>query len=136
MHMTTFLPALAAAACLLLAPRSAAAQREGASPPSPGRLLATYHFAARQATAFPATVTIADSAGTLTATAMVPGAPAALPLTVTPMNADLVLQGETQRGVLTLVLERQNEGAPEGRFSGRWSLGDAEGELRGRMRTK
>ena len=55
-------------------------------------------------------------------------------MTVAILESDLVLQGETPDGVLTMVLDRQNEGGSMRVASGRWMLGTAEGTLRGRVK--
>ena len=44
-----------------------------------------------------------------------------------------MLQGSTADGVLTLVIERQNDGNGTRVASGRWMLGSAEGTLRGKV---
>jgi hypothetical protein len=98
------------------------------------RTVAVFRFAASQNTDMPAQVTVADSAGELVATYRLAGARGAGPMTVDVLNTDLVLQGETPSGALTLVLYRQNdpEVAAARAIVGRWSLGDHQGELRGR----
>jgi hypothetical protein len=78
------------------------------------------------------TVTVADSAGALVANTRLRGETAVRPLTVSVIESDLVLQGETPEGVLTLVLDRQATGTEPKVTSGRWALGSAEGTLRGR----
>jgi hypothetical protein len=52
---------------------------------------------------------------------------------VTVIESNLVLQGQTPDGVLTLVLDRQNEGGAIKLASGTWTLGKASGQLRGRV---
>jgi len=100
--------------------------------PAP-RVLAQYAFTTTpRHSAFPVTITVADSAGSFVASARIPGSPAATPMTVTVLDSNLVLQGATPDGVLTLVLDRQNEGGITPLTSGRWSLGYAEGSLRSR----
>ncbi len=97
------------------------------------RVLATYDFGNRpQSAALPRMVTVTDSAGTIIARADVDGERRPIPMIVYAMDTDLVLQGETSEGVLTLVLDRQNEGDNMKFTSGRWMLGRAEGQLRGR----
>ena len=48
------------------------------------------------------------------------------------LGNDLVLQGNTPSGVLTLVLYGQSDGATAP-LTGRWMLGTEQGELRGRV---
>ena len=124
------------AATLAVAARPLAAQQVSAQPvPSASRIVATYDFGfARRAVAFPSSVTVADSAGTLVAQAAITGQRREVPMTVTILETDLVLQGETPDGVLTMVLDRQNEGGSTRVASGRWMLGTAEGTLRGRVK--
>ena len=124
------------AATLAVATRPIAAQQASAQPvPSASRIVATYDFGfARRAVAFPSIVTVADSAGTLVAQAAITGQRREVPMTVTILETDLVLQGETPDGVLTMVLDRQNEGGNTRVASGRWMLGTAEGTLRGRVK--
>ena len=121
------------AATLAVATRPITAQQANARPvPSSSRIVATYDFGfARRAVAFPSSVTVADSAGTLVAQAAIAGQRREVPMTVTILETDLVLQGETPDGVLTMVLDRQNEGGSTRVASGRWMLGTAEGTLRG-----
>ena len=120
----------AAAALGVVASPAAAQQGRSASSVTP-RVVATYDFGAkRRAITFPRTVTVADSAGQLVARVALAGAGKELPMTVTVIESDLVLQSETPDGVLTLVLERQNDGGPGSVAPGRWSLGRSEGKLR------
>jgi hypothetical protein len=53
-------------------------------------------------------------------------------MVVTVLDTDLVLQGETPSGVLTLQLFGQNDAATTDAVAGRWWLGEQKGELRGR----
>ena len=124
------------AATLAVAARPLAAQQVSAQPvPSASRIVATYDFGfARRAVAFPSSVTVADSAGTLVAQAAIAGQRREVPMTVTMLETDLVLQGETPDGVLTMVLDQQNEVGSMRVASGRWMLGTAEGTLRGRVK--
>jgi hypothetical protein len=95
------------------------------------RTVAVYRFGAPREAGMPTQVTVADSVGQLVATFRLSGAGAARPMRVDVLNTDLVLQGDTPSGVLTLVLYRQNESEPAGTFAGRWSLGEQQGTLRG-----
>jgi len=128
---TTFLAITTAASLTLAAP--AAAQRSSAIPDGTARVVATYDF--RNATAnthFPRSVTIADSAGAILARVDLAGTVRSVPMLVTVIDNDLVLQGDTPDGVLTLVLDRQNEGGNTRLTRGTWTLGKAEGKLVGR----
>lgn len=125
--------AIAAAATLTIAASPLAAQQTNAIPDGSGRVVATYGFRnAPRNTAFPRSVTVADSAGTILARVELAGATRSVPMTVTVIESNLVLQGDTPDGVLTLVLDRQNEGGDIKLATGSWTLGRAEGKLRGR----
>jgi hypothetical protein len=97
------------------------------------RTIAVYKFTASRILRLPTTITVADSAGQLIANFRLanfanPGA-----MSVEVMGNDLVLQGETPSGLLTLVLYRQNAADVPSTFVGWWSLGNEEhGDLRGR----
>lgn len=130
MRSRILISALAAAVTLGVASPVAAQQGHSVSSITP-RIVAKYDFGAkRRAITFPRTVTVADSAGQLVARVALAGADKELPMTVTVIDSDLVLQSDTPDGVLTLVLERQNEGGSGIVAPGRWSIGRAEGKLR------
>ena len=132
---TALYSALTSVAALASVSTPVAAQQHDVAPTLTPRVVATYDFGAkRRAIAFPSVVTVADSAGTLVATASIPSARTEVPMTVTVLDSDLVLQGETIDGVLTMVLDRQNEGGATRVTTGRWTLGAAEGSLRGQRR--
>lgn len=97
------------------------------------RPLVIYRFAGLHDVTMPTQVIVADSAGQLVATFRLAGSSAVRPMQVDVMDSDLVLQGETPSGVLTLVLYGQNDSNGEAALSGRWLLGSREGELRGRV---
>ena len=80
----------------------------------------------------PDQVTVADSAGVIVAGLRLHGAREARPMLIDVLGTDLVLQGETPEGVLTLRLYGQGNPADTGSFAGRWWLGAREGTLRGR----
>lgn len=127
--------ALASMTALTIAAAPAAAQQRNDATPNVSRVVATYDFGAKhRAIAFPSIVTVSDSAGTLVASASIPGSRNEIPMVVTVLDSDLVLQGETSDGVLTMVLDRQNEGGKASLTTGRWALGKAEGQLRGTAR--
>ena len=96
------------------------------------RTVAVYHFGSPRAVGLPTLVTLADSAGKLMAAFSLAGSGAAHPMTVDVLDSDLVLKGATPAGLLTLVLYRQNDSDAADAWVGRWSLGDYQGELRGR----
>ena len=127
----TFLAVAAAASLTLAAPL--AAQRSSAVPVGTARVVATYNFRNAPANlAFPRAVTITDSAGAILARVDLAGAVRSIPMLVTVIENTLVLQGDTPDGVLTLVLDKQNEGGTTRLTRGTWTLGKAEGTLVGR----
>lgn len=139
MRTLTALTAITAAAFGIAARPVAAQQLSMASkatiavaaPTDVQRVLATYDFGNRpRSIAFPRMVSVVDSAGTLIAKAAISGDPREIPLTVTIMNSDLVLQGQTADGVLTLVLENQNDAEAKAGTTGKWILGNSRGTLR------
>lgn len=128
----TFLAVAAAAASLTLA-APLAAQNTSAIPAGGARLVATYDFRKTPSElTFPRTVSIADSAGSIIARADYAGTVKSVPMLVTMIDNNLVLQGETPDGVLTLILDKLNEGGSTRFTSGTWTLGKAEGKLIGR----
>jgi hypothetical protein len=93
------------------------------------RTLAVYEFNATT-DGMPTRVTIADSAGTLVAAYRLRTGGIVRPMRVNVSDSDILLQGETPRGTLTLVLYDQND--PVSRtLAGTWALGSRQGELRG-----
>lgn len=131
---------LVAAAALCAAARPAAAQhaavpghvRPAAHADAAVRPLASYRLAAARRAALPAEVTVADSAGALVASYRLPGAAEPQPMVVTVIGTDVVLQGETPSGVLTLQLYGQNDADAAAPVEGRWSRAGQEGSLHGR----
>ena len=125
---------LVTAAVLALAAAPLAAQQSNAIPTGTARVVASYDFFnAPNSSAFPRSVTVADSAGTIVAYVDVAGEAKSIPMTVTVIERNLVLQGQTADGVLTLMLDRQNEGGVIKLTSGTWTLGKAQGQLRERV---
>jgi glucose/arabinose dehydrogenase len=125
---------IVAGALCVAAARHAVAQ--STAPSSASRLVATYHIASQNHDrTMPSLVTIADSAGHLVATYHAPADSAAHPMGVIVYGDDLVLVGETSRGVLEMVLTGQNGRTGQRDFVGRWSRGEQEGLLRGRNRS-
>ena len=130
---------------LPLAAAPAAAQR-AASPravapvvPAVGnvRPVATYTLSSTsRTTRLPEHITVADSAGALVAYYRLPGDRSAYPMLVVVMGSDLVLQGDTPAGILTLELFDANDSrdaatrgtAPQGR----WHVDAQQGTLRAR----
>ena len=97
------------------------------------RTVAVYRFSAPRTTRMPEVVTVTDSAGQLAASFRLPGARVARPMEISVIESDLVLQGQTPTGVLTLRLYRQYDGDAATRpVTGRWWLAGEEGVLRGR----
>ena len=97
------------------------------------RTIAIYKFTASRILRLPTTITVADSAGQLIANFRLANASEAGAMSVDVMGNDIILQGETPRGLLTLVLYRANAADVPSSFIGYWSLGnDEHGELRGR----
>lgn len=123
---------IAAAALAVIATPAAAQQSRTAQAP---RVVARYDFGvARRAITLPSTITVADSAGTLVASARVAGAREPIPMLVHVIESDLVLEAATPDGILTVVLDKQADGAVTSAAAGRWALGKLEGNLRTRAR--
>jgi hypothetical protein len=142
----SILSPLAATALCVAAVRPAAAQQAAAaeyvrpavrhtvSTPDTVQLrtLAVYRFTTIRVAGMPSQVTVADSAGELVATFRRPGTRDAAPMVVDVLGTDITLHGATPAGVLTLVLLGQNDPDASGTLTGRWTLGDRQGVLRGR----
>ena len=129
MRSTTIFASLATAA-LTIAASPLAAQATSALAAGPSRVVAAYDFWNGPSAAFARSVTVADSAGTIIAKVELANERRSVPMTVTVIENNLVLQGETPDGVLTLVLDRQNEGGKTTLDSGTWTLGRTSGQLR------
>jgi hypothetical protein len=135
MRNTSRTTTLAAVAAFALGAAPLAAQTvvltANATPAS--RVVAKYDFmhAPRDA-AFPRSVTVIDSAGTIQANLLLADGSRTVPMTVSVVRSDIVLEADTQKGLLTLVLDRQNTGGLTRFDSGRWALGTAYGTLQGR----
>ena len=102
-----------------------------ASPDARVRKLATYDFDS-SFEGMPTRVTVADSAGTLVASFRPRGARFDQPMKVAVADRDILLEGQTVRGLLTIVLYDQNDSMPAGSIIGTWTLGSYQGELRAR----
>lgn len=128
--------ACAASIVLAAAPLAAQDLATNAVRPAPmpvaTREVAKYRFAAGRAEGLPAEITLVDRGGELTATYRLPGQRAAQPMEVTVLDMDLVLQAETDKGVLTVQLYGQNDASAKRPVTGRWILGGRSGELRGK----
>jgi hypothetical protein len=140
-RMSSMLFSVAAALCVAAAHPAAAQAPRYAGPTAPSaavavdpatRTVASFRFVPRRGLDMPAQVTVADSAGVLVASYRLAGARTASPMMVQVIDTDILLQGETPSGLLTLVLYQQNDPAPAGVSMGRWWLGDQFGELRSR----
>jgi hypothetical protein len=101
-----------------------------AAAPAPLRTVAVYRFGASREAGLPSQVTVADSAGRLVASYRLPGSVAARPMMVDVLDTDIILQGATPTGMLTIVLYGQNDPVAAGAIDGRWSLGEQHGALR------
>ena len=144
MHTSTFarLSFAAAALSLVVAFNAAEAQRTIASnvvrpavqPVEEAavlRTIAIYQFEASRTWGMPNQVTLSDSLGKLFATFTLPGDRTQQPMMVDAAESDIVLQGRTPSGILTLVLLQPNPGTLTP-LRGHWYLGEREGELLGR----
>lgn len=98
------------------------------------RTVAVYRFDAIRGEGLPAEVTLVDRGGQLTATYRLPGQRDAQPMMVTLLDADIILQAETAKGVLTLQLYGQNDAPGNAPVTGRWTLDHQSGALRGRTK--
>lgn len=114
---------VASALSALVAPSAVAQQ---AAPPA--RVVAVYDLVAPLRIGMPTQVAVADSAGTLSATFTLRGTTGAQPMLVEFIGSDIVLQGETPAGTLTLVLFKHDL-QPVGTVIGRWIRGDSEGKI-------
>lgn len=144
MHTSTFarLSFAAAALSLVVAFSPAEAQRTIASnivrpavqPVEEAavlRTIAIYQFEASRTWGMPNQVTLSDSLGKLFATFTLPGDRTEQPMMVDAAESDIVLQGRTPSGILTLVLLQPNPGTLTP-LRGHWYLGERQGELLGR----
>jgi len=122
--------AFASAITLTIAAGPLAAQRALVAPEQLARVVASYDLRnGPRELDFPRSVTVADSAGTILARINVAGSARSIPMTVTVIDTDLVLQGQTPGGLLTLVLDKQNEGGETRLATGSWTLGHTQGRL-------
>jgi hypothetical protein len=135
MHARTLIRAVAAA-CSVASFAALAAPAAAQSTPSAARTVATYHVSTRNHDrTMPSTVVLADSAGQLVADYYLAADSTAHRMGVIMYGEDLVLVGETKRGVLEMVLQNQLDRVKRGEFAGRWSRGEQEsGLLRGRVK--
>jgi hypothetical protein len=145
MRLTTPSRALLAAALVLGAARAASAQQAADAPIRPAaaavaaapgdlRAVAVYRFVPSRVAGMPSEIVLADSAGQLVAHFRLPGARAERPMLVALIGDQLILQGQTPAGVLTLRLRDPEHVARTREVVGRWHLeGGREGELRARV---
>ena len=143
MRITASIRSSLAAAAIFAATTPAAAQQSvapnrirpvvgGSATDAPHtRTLAVYEFDSTF-DGVPSRVIVADSAGTLVASFRVRSARSDRPMKVGVADRDILLQGETVRGTITLVLFEQNDPSGSGTLLGSWALGSRQGELRGR----
>jgi hypothetical protein len=116
-------PAVAQSTAQAGQPAAAAAASWSASPTG------TYHLDIQLPDhVMPATLTIADSAGTPTARLLPEGDNDALPMRVTLKGAELFLNGDTPKGPAEIVLLRDKD-----QLSGRWSYAGDDGKLTGKV---
>lgn len=131
MDSRPLLAAIASIVTLTIAASPLAAQQVPVAPEPLARVVASYDLRnGPRDLDFPRSVTVADSAGTILARVNVASSARSIPMTVTVIESDLVLQGLTSAGVLTLVLDRQNEGGETRLATGSWTLGRTQGLLR------
>jgi len=76
----------------------------------------------------PATLTIADSSGTATASLLPDGDQSALPLKVTVKSTELTLNGQAERGPVEIVLTHKGS-----EIDGKWAYGPQSGTLKGKQ---
>ncbi len=142
--MRSFLSPLAVAALVVGAASPAAAQQlavssnytpsatPAASAPADEAVLRTvaiYKFARSRDAYMPSEVTVADSSGTLVASYRVKGSGTVRPMTVEPLAADLLLQAQTDAGVLTFVIFGHGDPDVKSPQLGMWMLGARQGDL-------
>lgn len=124
-----------AAAFVAAAAAPAAAQsavRETIRPEvAAAREVAKYAFTVSRDAGLPAEVTVSDVGGSLAASYRLPGQRAGEPMLVQVLDTDIILQAETEQGVLTLQLFKQNDSEAKDVY-GKWTLGSRSGELRGK----
>ena len=142
---STFVIALSLAAASLASAPTASAQRAAAprtvtpevAAAAPVRPVATYRLlASANDRTLPDHITVSDSAGALVASYRLANDNTTYPMLVVAFGTDLVLQGETRAGVLTLELFDGNSSpaaaTKDSATTGRWHLAGRQGELRTR----
>jgi hypothetical protein len=95
--------------------------------------IATYRFVGWRGAGLPTEVSLGDSAGTLVASYRTARMPDARPMSVYVVGEDVYLIGETTRGPLTIEFYERSRGSGDRALTGRWTLGDQAGDLRGRV---
>lgn len=138
MRSRHLLAAIAAAAALSIATDTARAQSAAASPTPAAAATTPSHWDAHPTGKFDLSVTtpggivearltLADSAGTTTATLWPVGDRDAHVMTLTNKGTELVMVTDTPHGTLEIVLERRGDV-----LTGRWTRGDESGTLEGK----
>jgi hypothetical protein len=140
LHPATTLRALALSAVVALAARPAAAQSptQSATQPAAPAAAATDPWSAHPTGSYhldiqlpdqllPATLTIADSSGTPTASLLPEGDQDALPMKVTIKDGTLTLNGDAPKGPAEIVLTRQGD-----QLAGSWTYAGDVGKLTGK----
>ena len=141
MKPSTILRALGAAALISAAamPASAQAAAQAGTPSSAAASAkgdewktvpaGTYHLDIQlPERVLPATLTIADSSGTATASLLPDGDQSALPLKVTVKSTELTLNGSAERGPVEIVLTHKGS-----EIDGKWAYGPQSGTLKGKQ---
>ena len=93
------------------------------------RTVAIYRFGRADDAAMPSEVTVSDSVGTLVASYRLKNSVTQRPMIVEPLDDGLLLQADTQSGVLTLFINQPADHAPGSVLIGTWFLGGKQGEL-------
>ena len=130
MHARTLVRAVAGALSI-----AAVAPLAAQNPTPTIRPVVTFHVATRDNDrTMPAVVVVADSAGQLVASYRLPKDSVEHRMGVFVYRDDLVIVGETEKGVLEMVFDKQAQGVPGHVITGRWSRGSQDGVLRGRVK--
>ena len=93
------------------------------------RPVAIYLFQAPRTAGMPNQVTVADSSGQLAASFTLRGSNIAHPMFLEWRDDDLVLEGDTPSGPLTLIFPQRKDSGARAGIIGRWSLNGQQGEL-------
>ena len=93
------------------------------------RPVAIYLFQSPRNAGMPNRVTVADSSGQLAATFTLRGSNIARPMFLEMRDDDLVLEGDTPSGPLTLTFPQRKDSDARSGIVGRWWLNGQQGEL-------